>query len=147
MTEFDFPDMHVFARIQGGRVAEMISSRDDPAKHFHADLVFVDITDIRPFPQEGWGYNGREFSEPAPLPPPAPVTTVSPLEFMSRMTAAEDAAIATAAQSNAQVLLFLLQMSAATVIDLNDPRTIGGVNALAAAGLLTAERAKEILVP
>jgi hypothetical protein len=41
--------------------------------------------------------------------------------------------------------VFLDKLKLSTEIDLSDANTIAGVNALAAAGLLTTDRAKEIL--
>ena len=82
-------------------------------------------------------------------PDPAPTgpvnTDLSPRNFMARFTTAESAAIATAAQTNASVLTFMLQVSAADYINVTDPRTIAGVNALVTAGLLTSSRAPVIL--
>jgi hypothetical protein len=77
-------------------------------------------------------------------PPPAP-TIIAPLDFMSRLTPAEQTAIATAGQSNAQILLFLLKLSGATQVDVTDPLTVAGVNAMVSAGLLTAPRGAQIL--
>ncbi|MDO9711039.1 hypothetical protein [Paracraurococcus lichenis] len=74
-----------------------------------------------------------------------PKTRLTGLEFMNRLSTEESAAIATAAQSNASVLVWLLKLSAATYVDLTDQQTIEGVNAIKAAGLLTADRAAELL--
>jgi hypothetical protein len=74
--------------------------------------------------------------------PPSIDTTrlMSPLVFMARLTAEEENAITTAAISNPQMFKLMLQLTAAQEIDLVDPRTIGGVEAMGAAGILTAER-------
>lgn len=82
-----------------------------------------------------------------PLPAAAPSSQMSPLAFMARFTAVEQAAIAAAAQSNAAMLLWLVQMAGAAFIDLVDPRTKQGVNALVSVGLLSAARGAEILMP
>ena len=81
--------------------------------------------------------------DPAPAPPVS--TTLSPLQFIARFTAAEQTAIATAGQSNAQISLFLTRAAAADYIDLADPQTSGGVEALVSAGLLTQARTTAIL--
>jgi hypothetical protein len=78
-------------------------------------------------------------------PAPPPSTTIAPLDFMARLTPAEQTAIATASQSNAQILLFLLKLSGATQVDVTDPLTIAGVNAMVGAGLLTTPRGAQIL--
>jgi hypothetical protein len=80
-----------------------------------------------------------------PLPPP--VTRMSPLEWMSRLSSDESTAIATAAQSNASILFWMLQAAAAQFIDVTDQRTIEGVNALAQAGLIQSGRVAELLAP
>lgn len=82
---------------------------------------------------------------PDPVPPPPPLTILSPLAFIGRFTAAEQTAIATAGQSNAQISLFLTRCAAADYIDVDDPQTVGGVNALASANLITAARVPVIL--
>lgn len=84
------------------------------------------------------------IADPAPAAAAAP-TLLTPLAFMARLTAAEQTAIATAGQSNASVLLFLLEVAGASYVSATDPRTIAGVNAIVAAGLLTAARAAQIL--
>lgn len=67
------------------------------------------------------------------------------LDFLNRFTQAERIAIRTAAQSNAAVADYLAMQDAASGIDLTDTRTIAGVNALEAAGLIGAGRAAQIL--
>ena len=79
-----------------------------------------------------------------PPPPPAP-TTIAPLAMMNRLTLTEQATMATAAQGNAQVLLWLMKMASATEIDVTDPVTIAGVQAMEAAGLFVAGRAAVVL--
>lgn len=75
----------------------------------------------------------------APEVPPTPVArTLPPLEFMGRFTPAESEALAQAAQSNASILLWMLRLSAAREVDLDDAQTIAGLDALVSAGLLTA---------
>lgn len=78
---------------------------------------------------------------------PPKSTILYPLEFQARFTAQESAAIYAAAVGNAQLLGMLIQQASARYIDLTDPQTIAGVNALVSAGLLTQDRATEILTP
>ncbi len=77
----------------------------------------------------------------------SPPTQLPPLTFLARFTAAEEAAIAQAALSNASILLWLTKAGAAQYIDLADPNTKAGMDALVAAGLLTAARETAILTP
>lgn len=67
------------------------------------------------------------------------------LDFLNRFTQAERIAIRTAAASNAAVADYLAMQTAASGISLIDQRTIDGVNALEAAGLIAAGRAAQIL--
>ena len=71
---------------------------------------------------------------------------VSKLTFMERFTDAELVAIYTAAKQVVQIEVWLEKLKLTTGdIDLADPRTIGGVHALEAAGLIASGRAAEIL--
>lgn len=78
----------------------------------------------------------------------APVTTVQPisrLEFMDRFTDEELAAVLAAAKAVAAVEVFVKKMDAASQINLADPRTMAGVQALEAQQLIEVGRADEIL--
>lgn len=85
-----------------------------------------------------------------PVPVPAP-RRLTKLAYMNRFHDDELAAIYTAAKSVVQVEVMLAKLNAATpdadgtAVDLDDPRTIGGVQALEAVGLIAAGRANEIL--
>ena len=81
----------------------------------------------------------------APPPPAPPSIAVSPLDFIGLLTQAEALAITTAGQTDAQVSLFITMASAADLIHMNDPRTIGGLQYLESKGLLTADRVTKIL--
>jgi hypothetical protein len=72
-------------------------------------------------------------------------TKLTKLEYMNRFTDAELAAIYTAAKAVVQVEIWLKKFELATEVDLSDERTIAGLNALEAAGLIGAGRAQEIL--
>jgi hypothetical protein len=67
------------------------------------------------------------------------------LQFMDRFTDAEQLAIVTATLASPQVKLWYDRMIAATEIVYKDPRTLGGLQALVAAGLITAARMDEIV--
>jgi hypothetical protein len=73
------------------------------------------------------------------------VRTLTKLAYMNRFTDAELAAIYTAAKSNIRVEVWLDKFRLAEEINLDDPSTIAGVQALEAAGLLAAGRSAEIL--
>lgn len=73
------------------------------------------------------------------------VTKLTKLEFLNRMTSAERIAIRAAAAQSPAIHDYMAMLDAAQDVDLTDPRTIGGVQALEAAGLIGEGRAAEIL--
>lgn len=79
---------------------------------------------------------------PDPPPPPPPI---SKLEYMNRFTDTELAAIYSAAKTNIAIEVWLEKFKAAEQINLRDQRTIDGLNALVAVGILTPTRVSEIL--
>lgn len=81
---------------------------------------------------------------PAPLDTSAP-RTISPLAYMQRFSDAELAAIYTAAKTVVAVEVWLAKFNRAQYIDLDDPNTIAGLNAMEVAGLIGAGRASAIL--
>ena len=80
---------------------------------------------------------------------PAPVVTyrtrLTRLEFRNQFTMAEKQALYTAAQSSVDIQIFLDDVNAAEFVELKDQATIDGLDALVSAGMLTQERADEIL--
>ncbi len=137
------PATRVYAHVIGGKVVETLSTVADIVDLFPTKLTWYDVTNLSPQPVAGWTFSGTVFSAPAVVAPLAPRLTS--LEFMGLLTAAEQVAIATAAQSNASVLVWLLKISGALYVDLGDSATVGGVQAMVAAGLLTPARAAAIL--
>lgn len=75
--------------------------------------------------------------DPAPVTGPRQITS---LEFLDLFSEDEQLTIVTATMASPQVKLWYDKMLAASFITLADPRTSGGLQALVAAGLLTAER-------
>lgn len=67
------------------------------------------------------------------------------LAFMELFTDAELVGILDAAKVSTLVELFVLKMKQADFIDLDYQPTIDGINSLSASGLITAQRALEIL--
>ena len=76
---------------------------------------------------------------------PAPEKIITKLAFMNRFTMEELAAIYTAAKTEVLVEVFLDKLKIAEEVNLADTQTIGGLQALAASGLLTETRVQEIL--
>lgn len=82
-----------------------------------------------------------------PLPPePAPLVALklSSLAFLDIFTEAEQIAVAGAAMSNVQAKLWYDRTLAAEYIDISDPRTKGGLEALVSMGLISKERKDQI---
>jgi hypothetical protein len=104
-------------------------------------------TPIADPPGPDWYYDGSAWVQ-YPPPPPPPLTR---LGFMSRFTDAEligiEVARMTAPDVTQRATLTVLKESwmAATEVDVTDPRTQQGVGLLVQAGLLTAERAAQVL--
>ncbi len=135
--------VRTYAHVVSGTVVETLATSLSIESLYPASLTWYDVTSLSPQPVAGWSFSGTVFSAPPVVAPASPKLTS--LQFMALLTTAEQNAIATAAQSNAAVLVWLLKISGATYVDLGDPSTIGGVDAMSAAGLLTAARAAEIL--
>ena len=70
---------------------------------------------------------------------------ISKLDYMNRFTDPELVAIYTAAKTNINVEIWLEKFKLATEINLDDPRTSSGLQALETAGLIAPGRAMEIL--
>lgn len=75
----------------------------------------------------------------------APLPLLTYTQFRALFTAAEIAAIMTAATQSGAVLDWLTQADGAGPIDMGNPQVRAGLDALVAAGLLTADREKAIL--
>jgi hypothetical protein len=74
-----------------------------------------------------------------------PTRVITKLAFMNRFTMEELAAIYTAAKTEVMVEVFLDKLKIAEEVNLADAQTIGGLQALAAIGLLTEARVQEVL--
>lgn len=90
----------------------------------------------------------RELNRPAPE---VVTRRLSKLTFRDRFTLDEKRAIYTAAQTSIDVQIWLDDLNAATpeadgtAVDLDDSRTVAGVQALETAGFIAAGRAAQIL--
>ena len=80
-------------------------------------------------------------------PTPPPQTQFSSLAFLDRFTQAEQLSVVQATMVSAEVKLWYDRLLAADFVDLTDPRTETGVDALITAGLLDPSRKPEILTP
>lgn len=73
------------------------------------------------------------------------VTQITKLAFLNRLTSDERIGIRAAAAQSPAIADYMAMLDAAQDVDLTDARTIGGVQALEAAGLVGEGRAAEIL--
>jgi hypothetical protein len=76
---------------------------------------------------------------------PASPRVIAPLEFLLRFTAGERTAIRAAAAASPELADWIDQARFAREIELDAPTTAAGLDALVAAGLLTAERRAAVL--
>lgn len=86
--------------------------------------------------------------EPEPIEPePQYKSAFTPLEFLDRFTEQEQLAVVAATMQSAEVKLWYDKLLAASYVDLDDPRTAEGIDALIAAELIAPERRDEVLAP
>ena len=140
-----------FARIADDTVVEIIEIPDGEAlaDRFHADLVAACLpagAEVQP----GWTWNGSAFAAPAPPPPLPAIRRIAPLAFRRRLGSAKRAAITLAAAAameggDATLQVFLDDLAASRVVELDHPDTVAGVAAMQAAGLITATEAAALL--
>lgn len=125
--------------------AEFVATIADQWDH----IELLDTPEEQKVSGTGWSYdavNGAFSAPPAEsVTAPAPRTKLTKLEYMDRFTDAELAGIYAAAKQSVQVEIWLERFKLATEVDLSDPRTISGIQALEAAGLIAAGRSIEIL--
>jgi len=91
----------------------------------------------------GWTYNGSTFSPPAPAPVVA--GTYTRIQFLFLFTPEEIIAIQDAAVTNQTVMYYNYMVNAVVTLQLTDTAVINGVNMLATQGVITPERAAQIL--
>jgi hypothetical protein len=91
---------------------------------------------------------GRELTPEIPPDPPVfqrNTRVVTALEFLNRLTPDERTTIRRAARASEGLEDWLDMLRAAQEVNLDDPRTISGLNAMVNAGLLSPKRRDEIL--
>lgn len=74
-----------------------------------------------------------------------PKRVITKLEYMNRFTDIELATIYTVAKTSVAVEVWLEKFKLASDINLDDPRVVGGLHALAYVGLIETDRVLEIL--
>lgn len=79
--------------------------------------------------------------------PPSPAIQPNPRQWLERLTADKQAAIAAAGVGNAAILLWLLKAAGSPAIDVTSADTIAGVGALVTAGIITTADQSILLEP
>jgi hypothetical protein len=74
-------------------------------------------------------------------------TQFTSLEFLDRFTDAEQLAVVAATMQSAPVKLWYDRLLAASYVDLSDPRTEAGIDALILGGLVSASRKAALMKP
>jgi hypothetical protein len=138
-------------------------SPDDPEAQRHGLLTIDGVEYWGPLPPndgqlrfifDEWQGEGGEITDDPGLymqgpgsgaPGPAPERGYTFLEFMELFTPDEQMALAGAAMQDVQAKLWYDKAMGATSIFMSDQRTIDGVNAMAAKGLFSQERADKVL--
>lgn len=133
----------MWARIEDGIVRELVA--EDPAGRYHPSLHWQPCEEGT---REGDQWTGEGFA--APPPPPAP-RIMSALEFRrQRFTEAEREAITLAAsrgleENDARLQLWLDDLAAAGIVNLDSEELRGRIEGLALLGLIKGARVAEIL--
>ena len=132
-----------FAIIDGADCVCNVVLGDDP---LDAGGLWVDLTGLDPEPSIGWSYvNGVFIAPPPPSPPIPEPNIITKIAMITRFTDSEFVGILTAAKTDPEVEGWYARFSAANTINLDDARTVSGVNMLVNKTLLTQARATAIL--
>jgi hypothetical protein len=126
------------------RVHNIVIS-DDP---LHVEGVWVELTGVVPEPGIGWSYVDGVFAPPIILEasPEQPVLRIiTKAEMMARFTDDEFVDVLVKAKRDIKVEAWLMKFNAAATVDLDDARTISGIDLLVSKLVLTQERATAIL--
>ena len=130
--------------VRNNKVIAIVECEEESTyQEFAKTSLMIDITDSYPMPEIGWLFNGVVLTKPD-----ATIgfdTRVTPLALRNRFVIEEMVAITAAAASNPVVRVLLDNLAIAKYVDLNDTLTQNGIFALVAFGLLSSERASEIL--
>lgn len=107
---------------------------------FKPNGELVELLNLNDSPESGW-----TRQPPTPVIPPK--TQFTSLEFLDRFTDDEQLAVVQATMASPQVKLWYDRLLAASFIDIADPRTEGGIDALITAGLIDPGRKTALLTP
>lgn len=104
-------------------------------------------TEVAQLQSDGWVILAERPPEPAPPPPPPPppAPTYTRIQFLFLFTPEEVIAVQNAALTNESVAYYNYMINAVVTLQLTDTAVINGVNMLATEGVITPERAAQIL--
>jgi hypothetical protein len=80
--------MRTYARIQDGRVVELVATSSDISTMFHPALTWVDASSVTGI-AEGWTYDGSVFSRTVVPEVVAPVLSISGMQAQLAILAAQ----------------------------------------------------------
>ena len=86
--------MKTFARVQDGRVVELLKTEASLTGRFHPALAWFEVSSVLGI-AEGWSYDGEQFTPPPPT-EPAPSPTLEALQAQLANLTAQIAALSKA---------------------------------------------------
>lgn len=84
--------MRTYARIQDGRVGELVTTSSDISAMFHPALQWVDASSVNGI-AEGWMYDGAVFSRAVVAEVTSPTLSISTMQAQLAIFAAQLAAL------------------------------------------------------
>ena len=133
--------MSLYAVVKGETVDGIVIA-DSP---MDTDGTWICVDNVNPVPGPYWTYINGAFSPPADPPPPPPTWVITKVAMISRFTPQEYVGIVGATKTDVEVQAWYDLFQAATQINLQDQRTIAGIESMVPKNLLTQSRATEIL--
>jgi hypothetical protein len=124
-----------------GLIVDTIAIADTPLGKY----LWICIDEITPQPGPGWTYENGVFNAPPVVPAPQLPNTITKLAMIDRFTEAEYEGVLTAAKTDVQVQSWLDRFNVSNQINLEDSRTVSGLEMMVTKSLLTEERKTEIL--
>lgn len=129
---------YLYAQIDENGVAVAVSELSGEVEQANMIRLDAGAGDVL-----GRRWSGGKWIEVEPEPEVS--AAITRLEFRERFTPAEKVAIYTAAKQSVELQVWLDDLAAASDVRTDYPATVGGVQALEAAGLIAPGRAAEIL--
>lgn len=127
-----------------------------PTEVYHPDVAVNYSTTVPTNVERGWRYRSNQWVAPpepdpvAPSPPPPPAVptlgrVVSPAQFLMLFTPLERVAIRQSTDAVVVDFIRLVELPSLAQVELDNAQTQMGVNYLVTKGLITEERAADVL--